>query len=532
MTDYRVAIVGGGPVGLGLAVDLGLRGVHCLLIERREEPQQIPKGQNLTQRTMEHFRFWGVEDDIRSARVMPEGYPNAGVTAYRNLMSGYSFPWWRRSAVNDYYFARNERLPQYETERVLRERLKTLESVDTLFGWTATGIVEHDDGVAVDIVGDSGSRKLAADWLVGCDGSHSMVRAETGIAEDRSDHDRRMVLLVFRSRELTRILSGFGKVSFFKILDPSLDGYWKFLGRVDAEETWFFHAPVDEGATDDPETVEALLHEAVGTPFNLRFDHVGFWDLRIAVARSYRDGRVFLAGDAAHSHPPYGGYGINTGFEDVRNLGWKLAATVDGWAGRALLDSYQEERLPVFRSTAADFIEAFIRSDRDFLASYDPEKDREGFERAWEARRAAAGTGVGDFEPHYEGSPLVTGAEGGTSSAVGEHRFQARPGHHLPPAELSEGRGLFTTLGRWFALIALGTRPEDIAQWREAAAGLGVPLAVVEDASGMAAGYEARMILVRPDHYVSWTGDAIGAGEAAGILGRALGHETARTPAH
>jgi 2-polyprenyl-6-methoxyphenol hydroxylase-like FAD-dependent oxidoreductase len=532
LSDHRVAIVGGGPVGLGLAVELGIRGISCFLVERREHPQQIPKGQNLTQRTMEHFRHWGVEREIRAARVMPKGYPNGGVTAYRNLMSGYSFPWWQRSTVNDFYFARNERVPQYETERVLRDRVASLESVEALYGWSATGIDQDDDAVTLEIANDSGSRTLNLDWLVGCDGSHSTVRALTGITEDRSDHDRRMVLAVFRSRDLSRIVSGFGEISFFKILDPALDGYWKFLGRVDADETWFFHAPVDEGASHDPEEVAAVLHEAVGTLFRLELDHVGYWDLRIALARSYRRGRLFIAGDAAHSHPPYGGYGINTGFEDVRNLGWKLAAAIEGWAGEALLDSYQLERLPVFKSTASDFIEAFIRTDREFLAAYAPEEDREEFERAWEERRANAGSGVADFEPHYEGSPLISGLDGGVTTAVGEHRFRARPGHHLPPAELTGDRDLFVELGTGFALIALEARSANVAPWREAAADLGIPLSVVEDTrAGTRARYEARMILVRPDHYVAWAGDEISGDEAMRTLGRALGHATARTRA-
>lgn len=525
MADYQVAIVGGGPVGLGIAVDLGLRGVRTALVESHTDPQRIPKGQNLTQRTMEHFRYWGVESEVRAARVMPESYPNAGVTTYRDLMSGYNFPWWRRSTVNDFYFTRNERIPQYETERVLRDRVAGLETVEAFYGWTATGIDQDGDGVAVQIGTGTGKRTLAADWLVGCDGSHSTVRGAVGIPEERSDHDRKMVLLVFRSRELNRLVSGFGEVSFFKIIDPTLDGYWKFLGRVDMAGGWFFHAPVEESATDDPRALEPLLHEAVGAEFDLVFDHVGFWDLRIAVARQYQKGRVFIAGDAAHSHPPYGGYGINTGFEDARNLGWKLAAVIEGWGGDVLLETYGQERQPVFRSTADDFIQAFIDSDREFLDRHDPARDRAEFERAWEDRAEGAGTGVADFEPHYEGSPLVFGPPDGKSGAVGEHSFRARPGHHLPPAELSGGADLFESLGAGFGLITLDVPPPVVTRWRNSASGLGLPLTVVEDdGAGERARYEAKVILVRPDHYIAWAGDDLDT-EPSGILGRAIGSE-------
>lgn len=531
MTDYQVIIVGGGPVGLALAVDLGQRGMRTALVERRASPQLIPKGQNLTQRTMEHFRYWGVEAEIRAGRVMPDDYPNSGVTAYRDLSGRYTFPWWRRSSVNDFYFARNDRIPQYETERVLRKRVESLVEVDTYFGWTATGLTQGESEVVLNMEGPREDSELSGEWLIGCDGSHSLVREATGIPEERSEHDRKMMLAVFRSRELHDLVSSFGEVSFFKILDPALDGYWRFLGRVDTEGGWFFHSPVESQASDQPEAVKTLLAEAVGTGFDLELDYVGFWDLRIAVAEEYRRGRVFIAGDAAHSHPPYGGYGINTGLEDVRNLGWKLGAFAKGWGGDLLLDSYGTERLPVFRSTAEDFIAAFIDSDREFLARYDPSRDGAEFETAWEERAAAAGTGVADFEPHYEGSPLVFGPEAGESSAVGEHSFRARPGHHLPPAPLSDATDLFTSLGKGFALIALDAPPGVVSRWQEGVSELGLALTVVEDdASGPRARYGSKLILVRPDHYVAWAGDELDANPKT-ILGRAVGSEaTTKSP--
>jgi 2-polyprenyl-6-methoxyphenol hydroxylase-like FAD-dependent oxidoreductase len=128
------------------------------------------------------------------------------------------------------------------------------------------------------------------------------------------------------------------------------------------------------------------LHKAVGAEFDIEFDHIGFWDLRIAVATKYRNNRVFIAGDAAHSHPPYGGYGINNGLEDVRNLGWKLAAALNGWGTESLLGSFSTERQAVFASTTKDFIGRMIRDDRAFLDAYDPEKDKAAFETAWSDR--------------------------------------------------------------------------------------------------------------------------------------------------
>ena len=116
--------------------------------------------------------------------------------------------------------------------------------------------------------------------------------------------------------------------------------------------------------------------------FDVEFEHIGFWDLRFAIADRYRAGRIFIAGDAAHSHPPYGGYGVNSGLEDARNLAWKLAAVVQGRAGDALLDSYDAERRPVFASTMDDFIARSIEADRQFLNTFNPAANRAAFESA------------------------------------------------------------------------------------------------------------------------------------------------------
>lgn len=514
-----VIIVGGGPVGMGLAMELGLRRVRCLVVEKHHQPQRIPKGQNLTQRTMEHFAFWGIEEAVRSARKMPSGYPNSGVTAYRNLMSDYSYPWWRRSMVADYYARSNERIPQYETERVLRMSVESLETVEVLYGWSALTV--EGDGVRIIREESCDEETIEAEFVVGCDGSSSIVRQTAGFGQILTDHDRRMVLLVFRSPGLHEILRRFGEASFFNIMDPSLDGYWRFLGRVDGEGEFFFHAPVSADAELDEHDFTKLLWESVGARFDVVFEHMGFWDLRFAVTDPYRKGDVFVAGDAAHSHPPYGGYGINTGFEDVRNLGWKLAATIEGWGGPALLDTYGLERQPVFRSTATDFIEKMIESGRVFLSEHDPEADLADFETAWAERKASSGTGVADFEPHYEGSPIVFGPEGGVSSAVGTHMLEARPGHHLPPAG-----NLFDDLGRDFTLLA--DPGLDTTELAGAAEDLQIPVSVV---SGDLSAYGSSLILVRPDHYVSWVGEEADAALAHRVLIRSVGADpTSNTP--
>jgi len=508
LSSPQVMIVGGGPVGLGLAIDLGQRGVRCVLIEKYESPQPIPRGQNLTQRTLEHFHFWGAEPALRAARTIPREYGIGGMTAYGTLLSDYRYDWLQRELVRPFYFMDNERLPQYATEAVLRQRLSELPSVETLYGWTAETVAQDGNGVEVSLRarGSSETRRLRAEYAVGCDGSRSLVRDACGITQTKSDHDRLMVLLVFRSEGLHKLLERYPNKSFYNVLHPDLKGYWRFFGRVDLGTTWFFHAPVPMGTTKDNFDFRALVHEAVGTDFDIDFEHVGFWELRVATADRYRSGRVFVAGDAAHSHPPYGGYGINTGLEDAANLGWKLAAVLQGWAGPALLDTYDSERRPVFVSTARDFIEKAIESDRDFLAAYDPSINKLAFESEWQARASGARSEVHSFEPNYEGSPIVTGANGGAPSAIGAHEFVARAGHHLAPYRMASGRDVYDELGADFTLIDLGAPPETVAEFNSAAEAHRVPLKVVTDKSDAAQKhYEARLILVRPDQFVAFS---------------------------
>src|SRR3954447_13666930 len=521
--DAEVVIVGGGPVGLGLAIELGRRGVECVLAERHPPAQPIPKGQNLTQRTMEHFHFWGVEAALRAARTIPPSHGIGGLTAYGTLLGPYAYDWLQRDLVKAFYYTANERLPQYATEAVLRRRAGELPAVELIYGWDAQDVRQDDTGATVTLGrrGGDGRRVIYAIYAVGCDGSRSRVREQAGLSQTRTDHDRLMVLLVFRSQQLHQLLGRYPGKSYFNVLEPELAGYWKFFGRVDLGNTWFFHAPVPSGTTADNFDFRAYLHAAVGEAFDVEFEHIGFWDLRFAIADAYRAGHVFIAGDAAHSHPPYGGYGVNTGLEDARNLGWKLAAVLQRWAGEDLLDSYDAERRPVFASTARDFIAKSIETDRDFLRTFDPAVDRAAFEGAWQARAECAIGEVDAFEPHYEGSPVVSGPRGAVSSAVGSHRFEARAGHHLAPAAMASGRNVYEALGPGCTLLAVDADAGAAQAFEEAAAELHVPLTVVEDPGhGEVARYRARLVLVRPDHFVAWASaaPAVGGDEARRLL--------------
>ncbi|HEX6513722.1 MAG TPA: FAD-dependent monooxygenase [Chloroflexota bacterium] len=500
----QVAIVGGGPVGLALAVELGQRGMSCIVLERHRGLHRIPKGQNLSRRTLEHFYFWGIERELRAARILPPGYPIGGIVAYDSLAGDYWFAHLNHSNTGPYYFQANERLPQYLTEEVLRRRIADLPSVTARFGWTAQSLSQTERGVRVLASGEEGQLTIDAEFAVGCDGARSIVREELPVDRGGADFDQRMVLAVFRSRELHQRLERFPERTTYRVMHPAAKGYWQFFGRVDVGESWFFHAPVPNDTTPENYDFHGLIQRAAGFPFAAAFEHVGFWDLRIAVASSYQRGRVFIAGDAAHTHPPYGGFGLNSGLEDVKNLGWKLAAALQGWGGEPLLASYSQERQPVFAETGAA-IAAGIEADREFLERFSPDRDRAEFEQAWQDWQASLGSRQESYEPHYEGSPVVDGPRDASCGVHGRHSFRAQPGHHLSPRLLSSGRNVFEELGPGFTLLAFDADGRSI---QDAARALRVPLTAVRDAyEGERRDYGARLILVRPDQYVVAAGD-------------------------
>ncbi len=525
---YQVVIIGGGPVGVALGVELGQRGISTALIERHVTPQRIPKGQSLTNRTLEHFYFWNCEDKLRGARLMPPGYPIGGLSAYGSLMSDY---WHIAGDIGAergaFYYQKNERLPQYLTEQVLRRRLAELPSVHTMFGWGAKSFEQDDAGVRVAVVDEATGEEqvLEGDYVAGCDGPRSLVRESLGIDRHGADFGRKMCLCIFYSPELHEGLKRFPERTTYSVLDSTLSGGRYFFGRVEVGQTWFFHCPVPDDATQENFDFHALVQKAAGFPFAADFEHIGFFELRIAVADTYRAGRAFIAGDAAHTHPPYGGFGLNSGLEDVTNLGWKLAGKLQGWGGEALLDSYSGERQPIFAETGELQIAAGIRRAAEFAERYDPERNREEFEAAWDNFGSPDGGTTRAYDPHYEGSAVVMGEPGASIGIRGGRSIAAKAGHHLVPFKLSSGENVYEKLGGGYALLAFGADAKSVEVLSAAARAQAMPLTVVEDSfEDDRTSYGAQLILVRPDQHIAWAGDAAPA-DAAALMRRVTGSD-------
>ena len=371
-----------------------------------------PRARTSPSGRMEHFHFWGVEKAVRAARTIPPEYGIGGLTAYRTLLGPYSYDWMPREVVRPFYFTDNERLPQYATEAALRRRAAELACVRTLYGWNAEDVRQDDGGVDVVITQrEGGGRRTLRATIRG--GLRRQPLDDPGLRRHHAEPVRPRPADGAAGVPLAGPAQAAGALPRQVLLQRAATRRSRATGSSSAASISAARGsstrrfpPAPRATTS---TSAAFSPRRPAPTFDVELEHIGFWELRFAMADACRSGRIFIAGDAAHSHPPYGAYGVNTGLEDARNLGWKLAAALEGWAGPGLLDSYDAERRPVFCSTSRDFIEKAIAADRAFLAAFDPARDKAAFERAWSARGSGAPREVRAFEPNYEGSPIVCG---------------------------------------------------------------------------------------------------------------------------
>jgi 2-polyprenyl-6-methoxyphenol hydroxylase-like FAD-dependent oxidoreductase len=346
-----VLIVGAGPVGLTLAVDLGRRGVRCTLVEQKAAPQFLPKMERCNARTMEIFRRMGVADKIRAAGLRGDVPMDVFIVLAMNEPPLLHLPYpsvddarAQIAACQDGTMPREpyQLISQYTLEPLLKAEAEAFPGVTVRYGCAFESLAQDADGVDVVLRDLDGQVSRArAKYVVGCDGGGSAVRRQLGI-KLRGDGDlMRLYQALYCCPELydrIPIGSGPGHGRHYHVADHQAT----FLIMQDSTRHWTLHAVVER-----PDDMRAQFERTVGVPVSYEMLYVGEWKQNLLLADRYREGRVFLAGDAVHLVIPTGGLGMNTGIGDAIDLSWKLAATLAGWGGPALLDSYEIERRQV-----------------------------------------------------------------------------------------------------------------------------------------------------------------------------------------
>ena len=547
--ESPVLIAGGGPVGLVIAIELGRRGIGCVVLNDAPDTASHPKANAIGARTMEHFRRLGVAKPIRAAGL-DDDHPTD--VAYFTSLTGIELarlhlpcrtealrmaragegPWGASPEPP-------HRCSQIFLERFLRRRAAEFPSVDLRFGWRFLSFREERDFVLGEAEEAATGRRvsLRARYLVGADGGASVVRRGLGI---EYEGERGVV---------RQFMGGSMHSAYFRArLDPSWLSvnrswqYWVFnpdvralIVHVDSREHFLAQIRVPEGVDHRAVDSGGLLHRAARSNFPLEVISALPWIAGHAlVAQSYGRGRVWLSGDSIHLFTPTGGLGMNTGVDDAVNLAWKLAARVQGWGGENLLASYEAERRPIGKRNIS-FARDYAISIGDVPVTDEVERDS----AAGRAERAALGVRMNEHAfrefvipgvqlgLRYDASPIVA-YDGSTPPPDTPNVYtpSACPGLRAPHLWLGEGANapaLYDRLGTEFTLLRLGAGRADPAPFVEAAAARRVPLSVL-DLPGNAARdlYGAELALIRPDQHVGWRGDRAPA-DAMGLIDKLRG---------
>jgi 2-polyprenyl-6-methoxyphenol hydroxylase-like FAD-dependent oxidoreductase len=509
--DTPVLIAGGGPVGLALAVELGLRGVECLVVEPRPRPTRLrPRAKTLSTRTMEHARRWGLAQRLRAAAPLPVSW-SQDVSFCTSFLGEEITRFTGVLGLGDDGDSpeRGQQMPQYVLEEVLREAVSELPTVDLRLGWRLQGLDADGPGpVRVTLCDPAGNAvRVTAGYVAGADGARSVVREQIGARYVGSAALRPNTGVVFRSGELASAGPHPPAVQTW-LLNRQTPG---MMGPIDRAGLWWLIAFGVDGRAADFDARQ-LISGALGRELPVEVVSTDPWTARMELVDQCRRGRVFLIGDAAHLNPPFGGHGLNTGIGDAVDLGWKLAASLAGWGAPGLLDSYEAERRPLHRRV--------IGEASTNMATLAPELLGDGLGRPGPdgagARSAAARRITQTKRAEYFSSDLVLGHRYESSpvlqasSAPGPWASCAASGRRLPHRWVSPGVStLDLVTGEHLILTADG---ELGARAARAAAAAGLPATVTRLDQPLMRHLGAQLLVVRPDQVVSavWPVDAAG----------------------
>ena len=515
----HVLISGAGPTGLALAIELGSRGVACTVVERNDRVGYAPRAKTTHTRTREHMRRWGIAGDL--AAMAPFGVEYPSNVFFVTRLSGYRLAMIENAfncapERNELYSEHAQWVPQYRVEEVLRKHAMALATVRVLFNHEFVSATQTESAVRCKVrdLASGSEIEFECRYLVGADGSRSAIRDIIGAKMEGTYGLAHAYNIVFRAPGLAAAHKHGPGIMYWQI-NAEVPG---LIGPMDKDDLWYFMpAKVPDISRLDKAAAADLIRRATGIDLPYDVLSADEWAASQFIADKYRDRRIFLIGDACHLHPPVGGYGMNMGISDSVDLGWKLAGVLEGWGGKLLLESYEQERRAVHRRVID---EALANQATLALHLVRPELEADTHEGASLRRQlgeALAANREREFRSlgvvlgyRYEDSPITAHEPGPPPNPpTGVYEPSARPGSVAPHAWLSDGRSLYDTFGAGFTLLGFGEA--SAAAFEEAmvdARALGIPLSTVRvDELRIAALYERDLALIRPDQHVAWRGD-------------------------
>jgi len=515
--EIDVLIVGAGPVGLAAAIELGMRNIAVLVVEQNERGGAAPRAKTTNVRTRAHLRRWGIADRLAEESPFGIEYPNNMIFLTRLGPGGHELARFANAfnaapERSELYPEHGQWIPQYKLEKVLLEKARSLASVEVRFGSRFVNATQDGSSVRSTVETQNSAAIVSSRYLIGADGARSGIRELIGAKMEGRTSLSRAYNIIFRAPGLAEA-HGFGPAAMYWQVSVSGTGA---MGPMDQNDVWFFMPGVGPDQTLTHEQAIDKIRDCTGIDLNYEILSADAWFANELLADRYSDRRILLAGDACHLHPPFGGYGMNMGIGDAVDLGWKLAATLQGWGGPNLIDSYQTERRQVHR-TVIDEAVAILGSAASPLPHEIEDDTPEGEsvrKKVGEIIKATRGRefytlgtvlGLG-----YENSPIVW-AESGPAPAHDPQRYTptARPGYLAPHAWLEDGRSLYDCFGLGFTLLIDATADSsDVSRAERDAECLGIPMTSVRSKEiDVARLFGARLALIRPDQHVAWRGD-------------------------